>query len=173
MVTELCSAVVFAAARGADLFQLRAAVVAEFCVGSIAFAAFRASAFALCILYGGRNAAHRGPDVFGKLIQHGRRFVFYIPRDLFSEPEQEHGDADEQQGKACEYAPKLIGHTGFSDGSEKICKADHCENYAGGYKNPDSDDLKFEISDFMYHCMILMAQKNITWAEIAGELAQR
>ena len=40
-------------------------------------------------------------------------------------------------------------------------------------KNPDSDDLKFEISDFMYHCMILMAQKNITWAEIAGELAQR
>ena len=26
-------------------------------------------------------------------------------------------------------------------------------------KNPDSDDLKFEISDFMYHCMILMAQK--------------
>ena len=28
-------------------------------------------------------------------------------------------------------------------------------------KNPDSDDLKFEISDFMYHCMILMAQKNI------------
>lgn len=40
-------------------------------------------------------------------------------------------------------------------------------------KNPDRDDLKFEISDFMYHCMILMAQKNITWEEIATELAQR
>lgn len=40
-------------------------------------------------------------------------------------------------------------------------------------KNPDREDLKFEISDFMYHCMVLMAQKNITWEEIATELAQR
>ena len=40
-------------------------------------------------------------------------------------------------------------------------------------KNSDKDDLKFEISDFMYNCMILMVEKNITWEEIANELAQR
>ena len=40
-------------------------------------------------------------------------------------------------------------------------------------KNSDKDYLKFEISDFMYNCMILMVEKNITWEEIANELAQR
>ena len=60
------------------------------------------------------------------------------------------------------------------DRDEILKKLGHeCTEIILAAKNPDSDDLKFEISDFMYHCMILMAQKNITWAEIAGELAQR
>lgn len=40
-------------------------------------------------------------------------------------------------------------------------------------KNPDEEKIKYEISDFLYHCMILMAQKNISWQDITRELSQR
>lgn len=40
-------------------------------------------------------------------------------------------------------------------------------------KDPESEELKFQISDFMYNCMILMVEKGVTWDEIANELAQR
>ena len=40
-------------------------------------------------------------------------------------------------------------------------------------KNPDPEEIKYEISDFLYHCMVLMVEKGITWEEIANELAQR
>ena len=73
--------------------------------------------------------------------------------------------------------PKEDSYTNavMEKGIDEILKklGHECTEIILAAKNPDSDDLKFEISDFMYHCMILMAQKNITWAEIAGELAQR
>ena len=40
-------------------------------------------------------------------------------------------------------------------------------------KNPDPEDTKYEISDFMYHMMVLMAEKGVTWEEITQELSQR
>lgn len=40
-------------------------------------------------------------------------------------------------------------------------------------KNPDSAAIKYEISDFLYYCMVLMAEKGITWEDITNELAQR
>ena len=40
-------------------------------------------------------------------------------------------------------------------------------------KNPDAEELKYEISDFLYHMMVLMVQKGITWEDIVGELAHR
>ena len=40
-------------------------------------------------------------------------------------------------------------------------------------KDPESEELKFQISDFLYNCMILMVEKGVTWDEIANELAQR
>ena len=40
-------------------------------------------------------------------------------------------------------------------------------------KNPEAEAVKFEITDFMYHCMILMVEKGITWEDITTELAQR
>ena len=40
-------------------------------------------------------------------------------------------------------------------------------------KNPNANEVKYEISDFLYHMMVLMAEKNITWEEITAELAQR
>ena len=40
-------------------------------------------------------------------------------------------------------------------------------------KNPNTNEIKYEISDFLYHMMVLMAEKNITWEEITAELAKR
>ena len=37
----------------------------------------------------------------------------------------------------------------------------------------EPENIKYEISDFLYHCMVLMVEKGITWEEIANELAQR
>ena len=40
-------------------------------------------------------------------------------------------------------------------------------------KNPDAEEIKYEISDFIYHLMVLMAEKRVTWEDITQELSQR
>ena len=40
-------------------------------------------------------------------------------------------------------------------------------------KNPNANEIKYEIADFLYHMMVLMAEKNITWDEITEELDKR
>jgi phosphoribosyl-ATP pyrophosphohydrolase/phosphoribosyl-AMP cyclohydrolase len=40
-------------------------------------------------------------------------------------------------------------------------------------KNDNHDDIKYEISDLLYHIMVLMAEKNLTWKDITDELARR
>ena len=40
-------------------------------------------------------------------------------------------------------------------------------------KNPNANEIKYEISDFLYHMMVLMAEKGVTWEEIVEELAKR
>lgn len=40
-------------------------------------------------------------------------------------------------------------------------------------KNPDSEALRHEMSDFIYHLMLLMIEKDITWEDVTRELAQR
>ena len=40
-------------------------------------------------------------------------------------------------------------------------------------KNPDKEEIKYEISDFLYHVMVLMAEKGVTWEDITRELARR
>ena len=40
-------------------------------------------------------------------------------------------------------------------------------------KNPELEDVKYEISDFLYHMMMLMVEKGITWEDIVEELCQR
>ena len=40
-------------------------------------------------------------------------------------------------------------------------------------KNPNANEIKYEISDFLYHMMVLMAEKGVTWEEITTELANR
>ena len=40
-------------------------------------------------------------------------------------------------------------------------------------KNPDPEEVKYEISDFLYHMMVLMAERGVTGEDITQELSQR
>ena len=40
-------------------------------------------------------------------------------------------------------------------------------------KNPDKEHVIYEEADLLYHLMVLMAEKGITWEDITRELAQR
>ena len=35
------------------------------------------------------------------------------------------------------------------------------------------EEVKYELSDFLYHAMVLMVEKGITWEDITQELAER
>ena len=40
-------------------------------------------------------------------------------------------------------------------------------------KNPDKEEVKYEIADFLYHVMVLMAECDLDWTDIVKELANR
>ena len=40
-------------------------------------------------------------------------------------------------------------------------------------KNPNTSELKYELSDLLYHMMVLMVEKGITWNDITAELSDR
>lgn len=63
----------------------------------------------------------------------------------------------------------------FDKGLDKILKklGEEAAEIIIAAKNPDAGEIKYEISDFLYHMMVLMAQKGITWEEITKELANR
>ena len=63
----------------------------------------------------------------------------------------------------------------FDKGTDKILKklGEECTEIVIAAKNPDPEEIKYEISDFLYHCMVLMVEKGVTWEEITNELAQR
>ena len=63
----------------------------------------------------------------------------------------------------------------FEKGIDQILKAlgEESTEIIIAAKNPDSDAIKYEISDFLYLCMIMMVEKGITWEDITGELSQR
>lgn len=63
----------------------------------------------------------------------------------------------------------------FDKGVDKILKklGEECTEIVIAAKNPDPEEIKYEISDFLYHCMVLMVEKGVTWEEITQELSQR
>ena len=63
----------------------------------------------------------------------------------------------------------------FDKGIDKILKkvGEECTEIVIAAKNPDKEEIKYEISDFLYHVMVLMAEKGVTWDEITRELARR
>mgnify|MGYP004455137663 CR=1 FL=1 len=63
----------------------------------------------------------------------------------------------------------------FDKGIDKILKkcGEECTEIVIAAKNPDPEEIKYEISDFLYHIMVLMVEKGVTWEEITAELSQR
>ena len=63
----------------------------------------------------------------------------------------------------------------FDKGLDKILKklGEEATEIVIAAKNPNPEEIKYEISDFLYHMMVLMAEKGITWEEITHELANR
>lgn len=63
----------------------------------------------------------------------------------------------------------------FDKGIDKILKklGEEATEIVIAAKNPNPNEVKYEISDFLYHMMVLMAEKNVTWEDITTELANR
>lgn len=63
----------------------------------------------------------------------------------------------------------------FDKGIDKILKkvGEECTEIVIAAKNPDKEEIKYEIADFLYHAMVLMVEKGVTWEEITRELARR
>ena len=63
----------------------------------------------------------------------------------------------------------------FEKGIDKILKkvGEECTEIVIAAKNPNPEEIKYEIADFLYHCMVLMAEKGVTWEDITEELAHR
>lgn len=63
----------------------------------------------------------------------------------------------------------------FEKGLDKILKKIGEENteIIIAAKNPDPEEMKYEISDYIYHLMVLMAERGVTWEDITQELSQR
>ena len=56
----------------------------------------------------------------------------------------------------------------FDKGVDKILKklGEESTEIVIAAKNPDPEEIKYEISDFLYHCMVLMVEKGVTWEDI-------
>lgn len=63
----------------------------------------------------------------------------------------------------------------FDKGIDKILKklGEEATEIVIAAKNPDPEEIKYEIADFLYHMMVLMAEKGLSWEEITEELANR
>ena len=63
----------------------------------------------------------------------------------------------------------------FDKGIDKILKklGEEATEIVIAAKNPNPNEIKYEICDFLYHMMVLMAEKDVTWEEITAELAKR
>lgn len=63
----------------------------------------------------------------------------------------------------------------FDKGLDKILKklGEEATEIVIAAKNPNDNEIKYEIADFLYHMMVLMAEKDVTWEEITQELAKR
>ena len=63
----------------------------------------------------------------------------------------------------------------FDKGLDKILKkvGEEATEMVIAAKNEGSNEIVYEMSDFLYHMMVLMAEKNVSWEEITDELSRR
>ncbi|WP_122642839.1 bifunctional phosphoribosyl-AMP cyclohydrolase/phosphoribosyl-ATP diphosphatase HisIE [Luxibacter massiliensis] len=63
----------------------------------------------------------------------------------------------------------------FDKGIDKILKkvGEEAAEIIIAAKNPNPEEIKYELSDFLYHAMVLMVERGVTWEDITNELADR
>ncbi|MBQ4560471.1 MAG: bifunctional phosphoribosyl-AMP cyclohydrolase/phosphoribosyl-ATP diphosphatase HisIE [Tyzzerella sp.] len=63
----------------------------------------------------------------------------------------------------------------FNKGIDKILKkvGEEATELVIAAKNPNPEEIKYELSDFLYHAMVLMVERGVTWDDIVKELADR
>lgn len=63
----------------------------------------------------------------------------------------------------------------FDKGIDKILKkcGEEAAEIIIAAKNPNPEEVKYEIADFLYHVMVLMSERGITWEDVTQELANR
>ncbi|MBO6133485.1 MAG: bifunctional phosphoribosyl-AMP cyclohydrolase/phosphoribosyl-ATP diphosphatase HisIE [Lachnospiraceae bacterium] len=63
----------------------------------------------------------------------------------------------------------------FDKGIDKILKkmGEECTEVIIAAKNPDPEELKYELADWLYHAMVLMVEKGVTWDDITSEITSR
>lgn len=63
----------------------------------------------------------------------------------------------------------------FEKGLDKILKkvGEEAAELIIAAKNPNPEEIKYELSDFLYHAMVLMVERGVTWEDITKELADR
>ncbi len=62
----------------------------------------------------------------------------------------------------------------FEKGIDKILRklGEECTDIIIAAKN-ENDEIRYDISDFLYHLMVLMAEQGLCWEDITKELAER
>lgn len=105
----------------------------------------------------------------------------------FFRPVFSRGAADENPARVLEEVyqvisdrrehPKEGSYTNylFDKGLDKILKkvGEEATELVIAAKNPNPEEIKYELSDFLYHAMVLMVEKGVTWEEIWQELSDR
>ncbi len=63
----------------------------------------------------------------------------------------------------------------FDKGVDKILKkvGEEATEIVIAAKNPDNEELKYELADFLYHAMVLMVEQGVTWDEVVEAIAKR
>lgn len=63
----------------------------------------------------------------------------------------------------------------FDKGIDKILKkvGEEATELVIAAKNPNPEEIKYELSDFLYHAMVLMVERGVSWEDIVQELADR
>ena len=116
----------------------------------------------------------------GAACHTGNRSCFY--RDIVKGQELHHDQAkvfDEVYAviEDRKKNPKEGSYTNylFEKGIDKILKklGEEATEIVIAAKNPDPEEIKYEIADFLYHAMVLMVERGVTWDEIRTELARR
>lgn len=63
----------------------------------------------------------------------------------------------------------------FVKGENEICKkiGEEAVEVIIAAKGEGDDRIIYEMSDLIYHCMVLLVARGLSWAEIEAELARR